>query len=114
MSQIDRLEFPLAKAEYLLNHSTEAGEGGDKRKFWHDVMGFQSAEAIREAILAELSVELLQPQGQNAYGERYQAIISLTAPSGITRRIQTIWIVLFDEDIARFITAYPERPRRQP
>lgn len=93
MSQPDRLEFPLAKAEYLLNHTTEAGEGEEKRKFWHDVMGFQSAAAIREAILAELSVELLQPQGQNAYGERYQANISITAPSGMTRRIQTIWIV---------------------
>jgi hypothetical protein len=70
MSQPDRLEFSLAKAEYLLNHRTEAGEGGDKRKFWHDVMGFRSAEAIREAILAELSVEQLQLKGQNAYPER--------------------------------------------
>jgi hypothetical protein len=116
MSRPDRLEFSLAKAEYLLNHTTEAGAGGDKRKFWHDVMGFQSAEAIREAILAELSVELLQPQGQNAYGERFQATISITAPSGITRRIQTAWIVLSDGDfaVARFVTAYPERSRRQP
>jgi len=30
---IGRLEFPLAKAEYLLSYSTEPGEGGDKHKF---------------------------------------------------------------------------------
>lgn len=76
-------------------------------------MGFRSAEAIREAILAELTVELLQLKGQNAYGERYQATISINVPSGISRRIQTIWIVLFDQDIARFVTAYPERLRRK-
>jgi len=108
-----RLEFPLATAEYLLNHATEGGEGGDKRKFWHRVMGFQSAEAIREAILADLSVAQFQPQGQNAYGKRYQATVLITAPSGIAKRIQTIWIVRFGENIARFVTAYPERPRRQ-
>lgn len=30
---IDRLEFSLAKAEYLFNHSTAPGEGGDKQNF---------------------------------------------------------------------------------
>jgi hypothetical protein len=107
----NRLEFSIAKAEYLLNHTSEAGKGGDKRKFWHDIMGFRSAETIREAILREHSVELLQLKGQNPYGERYQATISITAPSGITRSIETCWIVLFDEDIARFVTAYPARPK---
>jgi len=76
-------------------------------------MGFRSAEAIREAILSELSIELIQFKGQNAYGERYQATISVTARSGITRHIRTVWIVLFDQNIARFVTAYPERLRRQ-
>lgn len=28
-----RLEFPLAKAEYLLKRTTEPGEGGNKRAF---------------------------------------------------------------------------------
>ena len=60
MSQPNRFEFPLAKTEYLLSHTTEPGEGEDKRKFWHDVMGFQSAAAIREAILAKLLIERLQ------------------------------------------------------
>jgi hypothetical protein len=73
MTQPARLEFSLAKAEYLFSHTTDSGAGGDKRKFWRDVMGFQSAAAIREAILAKLSIEVLQAQGQNAYGERYPA-----------------------------------------
>ena len=112
MTQPDRLEFSLAKAMYLFSYTTAAGEGGDKRKFWRDIMGFQSAAAIREAILAQLSVELLQPQDQNLYGERYQAPLLLTGPSGVTQEIQTGWIVLFNEEIARFV-AYPKRSRRQ-
>ena len=42
----------------------EPGVGGDKRKFWRDVMGFKSPEAIREAILAKVSLKLLEQQKQ--------------------------------------------------
>ena len=109
-----RLEFPLAKARYLFNHATDRGVGGDKRKFWQQVMGFESAAAIRSAILAQLSPEQLQPAGQNEYGDRYQAIILIVGPSGISWRIRTGWIVLFEaQEVARFVTAVPERLGRQ-
>jgi hypothetical protein len=107
------LEFPIAKAEYLLNHTTATGEGGDKRKFWHEVMGFQSSEDIRKAILTSVSLDMLQPQGQNAYGDRFSAVILVTGTSGISWQIRTGWIVLFDESVARFVTAVPERFGRQ-
>jgi hypothetical protein len=54
MTSPSRFEFPIAKAQYLFNRATEPGVGGDKRKFWRDVMGFESPEAIREAILAQI------------------------------------------------------------
>lgn len=108
-----RFDFPIAKAQYLFSHATQPGVGGDKRKFWREVMGFESPEAIREAILAEVSLELLQPVGQNDYGDRYQAVILMTDSSSIVWQIRTGWIVLFDSDIARFVTAFPERFRRQ-
>ncbi len=104
-----RFEFPIAKAQYLLNRAAEPGEGGDKRKFWREVMGFDSLEAIREAILAAVTIDMLQPQSQNAQGELYRAYIQLTGPSGLSRRIRTVWIVLFNEDVARFVTAVPDR-----
>ncbi len=72
-------------------------------------MGFKSPEAIREAILAEVSLDILQPQSQNEQGEIYRAYIQVTSASGISRRIRTVWIVLFDEDVARFVTAVPDR-----
>lgn len=64
-------EFPIAKAQYLLNRAAESGEGEDKRKFWREVMGFESPEAIPEAILTSVSLDMLQPQSQNPQGELY-------------------------------------------
>lgn len=75
---ISYFEFPLAKAEYLLNFQAEPGQGGDKRRFWRDVMGFQSANVLRQALLAEVTRDLLKPSGQNAYGHLYQATIWIT------------------------------------
>jgi hypothetical protein len=114
LAQPNQLEFPLAKAEYLLSYTTASGEGGDKRKFWHEILGFQSAETIRAEILAKVAPELLQLQGQNPYGTRYAATILIASPSGISWQIRTAWIVLQGQAIARFVTAVPERQGRQP
>lgn len=105
---IERLEFPISKAEYLLRN-TARGEGGDKQKFWRKILGFERSDAIREAILSQVTPDLLQATRSNPYGQCYQAIIAIKGPSGKTRQIKTIWIVLFEEDIARFVTAVPYR-----
>ena len=102
-------EFPIVKAQYLFSRATQPGVGGDKRKFWQEIMGFESPEAIREAILAEVSLDILQLQSQNEQGELYRAYIQVTGVSGISRQIRSVWIVLFDEDVARFVTAVPDR-----
>jgi hypothetical protein len=112
MTQPASFDFPIRKAEYLFNHTTAPGEGGDKQKYWQEILGFQAAEDIRETILAEITLESLQPQAPNAHGDRYEAIITITGQSGKVRLVRTIWIVLFGEDVARFVTAVPQR--RQP
>lgn len=113
MTVPNSFEFPIAKAQYLFTRTAEPGIGGDKRKFWQEVMGFESPEEIQEAILAQVSLDLLQPVGQNNYGDRYQAVILITGKSGVSWQIRTGWIVLFGEHIARFVTAVPERFGRQ-
>jgi hypothetical protein len=110
--RINRLLLPLAKAVYLLSYSTGPGTGGDKRKFWREVMGYQSPEALRAVLLAHLTVEQLQLEGQDVFGAHYQAIVTLTGSSGASWQIRTCWIVLPGEDVARFVTAFPERRRQ--
>ncbi len=110
---INRLDFPLAKAQYLLSYSGEQGKGGDKSRFWQNVMGYDSTEAIRDTILQKITPQDLIFQRQDVYGDRYTAIVSLTDHRGQSREILTAWIVLKGENIARFITAVPQRSRRQ-
>jgi hypothetical protein len=111
---IDRLELSLEKAGYLFNYTTPSGKGGDKQKFWRAIMGFESPEAIREAILEKVSIDNLEPIAPNNYGDRYQAVILIEGPSGNVRHIRTGWIVLAEENVARFVTAVPVRLGRQP
>ena len=110
--KISHWEFPLARAEYLLHYTTVAGKGGDKRKFWHEILGFQSAETLRMTILQQASLDQLAVDGQNAYGTLYRLIIVLVTPAGNTYRVRTIWIVRFGEEVARFVTAYPEQRKQ--
>jgi hypothetical protein len=109
MTSATCFELPLAKAEYLLTYTTASGIGDDKKNFWQSEMGFESAEAIRDAILAEVVVEMLQPQGENNFGFLYRAYIRITGPSELSRRLRTVWIIRFNENIARFVTAIPDR-----
>jgi hypothetical protein len=107
MASATHFEFPLAKANYLLNRASEAGVGGDKRKFWREVMGFENPETVREAILETVSLEILQKQDTTEYGDRYRAYLKIRGQSGQLRRIRTVWIVLTGESVARFVTAVP-------
>lgn len=100
-------EIPLAKAQYLF--SRVDGKGGDKQKFWREIMGFTSPEDIREAILKEITLDLLESQNKNEFGQIYREYINLTGKSGLTRRIRTVWIVLFNENVAKLVTAFPDR-----
>lgn len=107
MNQPKSLLFPLAKAEYLLTRVAQPGKGGDKQNYWQNILGFQSSEAIRYAILAEVTIAELQPRGNHPYGDRFVATIQIDTPKGRSQPIATIWLVQFNEDIARFITAIP-------
>jgi len=113
MTQPVSLVFPIEKATYLFTRETEPKKGGDKQKFWREVMGFESPEAIREAILAEVTIDLLEARGQDDHGYRFQAVVLMTGRSEVTWQVRTGWIVRYGGDVARFVTAVPERSGRQ-
>ncbi|MEO0521105.1 MAG: DUF6883 domain-containing protein [Cyanobacteria bacterium P01_A01_bin.116] len=107
-----KLLFPIEKAIYLLTRETEPGQGGDKQKFWREVLGFDSPESVRAAILDSVEVASLQFQRQDQYGDRYQAVEWIQGLSVIGWWVRTGWIVRFGETVARFVTAIPERSQR--
>lgn len=42
-----------------------------------------------------------------AYGQKYAIRATLMGPAGIPADVVSVWIVLKDEEVPRFITAYP-------
>ena len=112
MMQPSELFFSIEKAVYLLTRDAEPGRGGDKQKFWRELLGFDSPESVREAILTSVEVADLEFQRQDQYGDRYQAIKLVQGLSGASWWVRTGWIVRFGESAARFVTAIPEKSQR--
>jgi hypothetical protein len=110
--QPTELLCPIEKAIYLLTRDTDPGQGGDKQKFWREVLGFDSPESVREAILDGVGVADLQFQRHDQYGARYQAVNWIQGLSGVGWWVRTGWIVRFGETAARFVTAIPEKSQR--
>jgi hypothetical protein len=44
---------------------------------------------------------------ETAYGTKYEIHGGIRGPSGKTREVVSVWIILTDEDVPRFATAYP-------
>lgn len=111
MANPTELFFAIEKAIYLFTRESQPGKGGDKQKFWKEVLNFSSPEGIRDAILKSTKVTDLQFRDVDTYGDRYQATIGIRGPTGVFRLVRTGWIVRHNEDIARFVTAVPEKTR---
>jgi hypothetical protein len=105
----ERFDFSLEKAEYLFSARGKPGQGGDKQRFWTGILDFRSPVAISTAILSAVTPEALVYQSQNEYGKIYRAYLLLSGPSGLVRRVRTVWIAEFGTSAARFVTAVPDR-----
>jgi len=44
---------------------------------------------------------------ETSYGGKYEIHGRTRGPSGKTREVVSVWIILVDEDVPRFVTAYP-------
>jgi hypothetical protein len=58
--------------------------------------------SLRELILTHDATEV----EESRYGKKYIVEGPLAGPSGDTMQVVTVWIILKDETIPRFITAY--------
>ena len=111
MARPTKLSFPIEKAVYLLTRETESGKGGDKKKFWREILGFDSPELVRESILDSLQVNDLAFNRPSRHGDRYQAVSLVRDIAGSFHQVKTAWIVHPEETTARFVTAFPQRRR---
>jgi hypothetical protein len=103
----EKAEIDPAKIrDYLLSPTHPVGRFkapffaalGYTQNEWHVLQGH-----LREALRQGQAIHA----GHNDYGEKYTVLARLKTPSGISRDIITVWIVLLGDDVPRFITAYP-------
>ena len=45
--------------------------------------------------------------GPSPYGQKYEIRATLRGPSGHVAMVVSVWVVLQNEDVPRFVTAYP-------
>ena len=94
--------------DYILN--PDHYEGGSKARFLKEIGYDQSnwqllAKDLREQHLLFKAI----PGKSSPYGEKFEITGELVGPTGIKRRIRSIWIIRKGENFARFITLIPEK-----
>lgn len=101
---------------YLLSETHPVGS--TKAKYFR-ALGYseENADQLREALVriaatGDIAKEIVTP-----YGTKYVVEGDLVTPIERRVRVRTIWMARADEDILRFVTAYPasggERGERQ-
>lgn len=97
---------PAKLHEYLLSPSHPIGRFkhpffaalGYSREHWQQL----EVDFLELAATGETRI------GQNtAYGQKYEVRGILEGPSGKAAEVVSVWITLEDEDIPRFVTAFP-------
>ena len=92
--------------EYLLSDSHPVGRF--KARYFRSV-GFSAAhwqalEASLRALATEASAE---KTGSTDFGQKYMISGILTASSGTTSEVVTVWIIHFGDDRPHLVTVYP-------
>lgn len=91
--------------EYLLSPSHPVGRF--KAGFFL-ALGYTSAQWERlEADIRGVLAHDASLKERTEYGKKYEVKGSITGPSARNAEIVTAWIILHNENIPRFITAYP-------
>ena len=96
---------PAKVRDYLL--SAEHPVGRSKASSFR-ALGFTQAEwpGLQQALLRLATTGDAVPGAGNAFGQKYIVRGSLIGPNGRSAEIVTVWIVLAQDAIPRFVTAY--------
>lgn len=97
---------PEKVRDYLLSPGHPIGKfkaAFFQRLGYHQDAWSQLAQDLR-AVAAQGDAVPGQP---SRFGNKYEISATLTGPSGRSARIETVWMVRQNEQIPRFVTAFP-------
>ena len=94
--------------DYLL--SLTHRHGRSKARFFRSLGYSRQRWRQLQADLKRVAVEGTATRGRpNAHGHTYEVRATLEGESGRRARIITIWIILDNEKLPRFVTAHPDK-----
>ncbi len=96
--------------DYLLSREHPIGRA--KARFFES-LGYTRHEwaVLRAGLIALASTGDAEPGAVSAFGQPYVVRGILHGPAGRAAPVATIWMVRSDEDVPRFVTAYPSEIR---
>ena len=102
----DAIVLPEKLQEYLLSptHVTGRYKAAFFRGLGYERYNWQVLERDLRSLLNEDATEL----DSTEFGQKFAVRGSLAGPNGRSADIVTVWIILVDSDVPRFVTAYPE------
>ena len=107
--RVPNADFAVAEEQkvksYLLSSSHPVGRYKARffRSLGYDQDGWKRLASDLRAILANEVSESVEIE----FGTKYVVPGQLTGSGGTAANILTVWIILTDEDVPRFVTAYP-------
>ena len=99
--------------DYLLNLASPQGRG--KARFFL-AYGFtpEKWQEMREAFLRHALQNDVRSTQLTEYGMKYTIEGEMPTPDGRIPWVRSVWIIRFEEDFPRLVSAYPRERRRSP
>lgn len=90
---------------YLLSAKHPIGAAKSR---WFNQIGYSldNSELLRENLRGFAKHDVNHKE-TNEYGTKYVIIGDLKGPTGESRLLATVWIILNDDSVPRLVTAYP-------
>ncbi len=110
MARLPKAEKAIIETEklrgYILSSTHPVGrfKAAFFRRLGYSAENWEAFEwSLRDWILTQDAAEV----EESRYGKKYIVEGPFAGPSGDTMQIVTVWVILKDEIVPRFITAYP-------
>jgi hypothetical protein len=106
MPGVERAVVDAAKVrDYLLSPGHRVGSA--KARFFTQLgFGARNWEFLRDELL-RLAQGNAETAGTNRFGQKYVVLGTIQGPAGQSASVVVVWIVLHEEEMPRFVTAYP-------
>ncbi|MDR0935238.1 MAG: hypothetical protein LBM98_00985 [Oscillospiraceae bacterium] len=118
MDTLPNYENAVVPLDKLLKYSLDYSnpKSRDKAIAFNSALGFTTTnyQILLTLVLKNLPLHRAVFRGSNAYGDRYQVIMTINGVNGKHAEVLTAWIIRYDEDFPRLTNIYVTNKKGEP